>query len=38
MIGNVVKNLEDFIENSAGNNLLIKIIEYEFNYDINQLI
>ena len=38
MIGNVVKNLEDLIENSAGNNLLIKIIKYEYNYDINQLI
>ena len=38
MIGIVVKNLEDFIENSAGNNLLINIIESEFNYDKNQLI
>ena len=38
MIGIVVKNLENFIENSAGNNLLINIIESEFNYDKNQLI
>ena len=38
MIGIVVKNLEDFFVNSAGNNLLIKIIESEFNYDINLLI
>ena len=38
MIGIVVKNLEVFLDNSAGRYLLIKIIESNFNYDVNLLI
>ena len=38
MIGIVVKNLEVFVDNSAGKYLLIKIIESNFNYDKDLLI